>query len=201
MEKITYKMTGVEPILLNNPQTVDPFNEYAKAKKVLTKKRSRTEEDNLELRRLEVLSKLYFDDDIGVYVPTTWITAAIASNSWAKAKIKKAEIRSCVFCLERKLKLYYNGMNKVKTMDDISNNPMFVKTLLLKQGQVKLPKCTPMFEGWSFSGEIEFDSNLIDRKTLVSLLDYAASYGGFGDFRPTYGRAVFEEVSEVRKIA
>jgi len=201
MEKITYKITGVEPLLLNNPQTVDPFNKFARAKKNITNKRKKTDDDLIELRRLEVESKLYFDDVLKVYVPSTWVIAALAGNSWAKVKIKKAEIRSCVFCTESKLKLIYDGIENVKTIEDICANPFFVKTLLLKQGQVRVPKNAPIFHGWSFSGEIEFDSGLIDRNSLTTLLDYAASYGGFGDFRPTFGRSRFEETSAIRKVA
>lgn len=201
MESIKFKIEGIEPLLLNNPQTVDIFNPYSRAKKAITGKRSKTDEDHLEIRRLDVESKVYWDEKLGVYVPTTWLMAAIAGQSWARAKIKKAEIRSCVFPTEGRLKLSYSGEQKVKAIADISSNPEFIHTMLLKQGQVKLAKAAPIFRDWSFEGEIEFDSQIIDRSTLVSLLEYAASYNGFGDFRPTYGRSVFAEVESMKKVA
>lgn len=38
MKSIRFKMTGICPLMLNNPQTVNPMNVYAKAlKSLLTK--------------------------------------------------------------------------------------------------------------------------------------------------------------------
>lgn len=196
METIRYRIEGVEPLLLNNPQTVDVFNEYSKLKTVITNKKKKTDDDIIELRRLEVLSKTYFDENIGVYVPSKWMGAQIASNGWARVKIKKSDIRACVFSVEPKIKLHYTGMDKVKTVDDISNNPQFVKTMLLKQGQSKLAKCSPIFNDWHFESAIEFDPAMIDKTTLIRLMDYGAAYNGFGDFRPTYGRARFIDLSD-----
>ena len=193
MESINFTVKGAEPLLLNNPQTVDPFNPYARSKKEITKKRAKTDEDLLELRRLEVESKVYFDDEMGIYVPATWISAAIAGRSFKQCKISKAEIRSAVFPVESKIKLKYSGSEKVRAISDISGNPDFVKTMLLKQGQVRIAKCAPIFHNWSFDASLEFDPSVIDEATLVAILSAAASYGGFGDFRPTFGRGVFTQ--------
>jgi hypothetical protein len=191
MELLNATITGTEPLLLNNPQTVDPFNKYAKAKSILTSKKVKTDEDHLAIRRIEVVSKVYFEeeDDIGVYVPSTWVSAAIAANSFNIAKVSKAKIRSCVLPTQPKLKLYYEAMDRVHTLDDIADDPFFYQVMLLKQQNVKLAKCAPIFHKWSFDVSLEFDTKIIDRASLVSILDYAANYGGFGDFRPTWGRA------------
>ena len=196
MENIKFRITGVEPLLLNNPQCSDPFNAYAKAKAKITNKRKNTEEELLELRRLDVVSKLYFDEHLGVYIPSTWILAALAANGWNRVRISKAQIRGGIFQTSGKIKLDYEGRNLVKTKDDIANNPKFVAVLLVKQKQGKIPKATPIFHNWHFDAELEFDPTIIDRETLIQLLEYIAVYGGFGDFRPTYGRARFEELNE-----
>lgn len=192
MQTLTMKVTGVEPLLLNNPQTVDPFNKYAKEKKVYTSKRSKTDEDLYKIREIEVESKLYFDDDKKIYIPASWVLASIGSNSWTKSKIKRADIRACVFATESKIKLNYSGSNKVKTKQDIVKNADFIKTMLLKQGQVKIAKCAPIFSDWSFETSIEYDISMIDESTLKDLITHSAMYGGYGDFRPTYGRAKVE---------
>ena len=192
MESLSYKIVGMDTILLNNPQTVDPFNHFSKDKSALTSKRKKTDEDLKKIRDIEVQAKLYFDEELGVYVPATWITSAIAGNSWAQAKIRKAEIRSAVFPSQTKMKLHFDGDDRVKSLKDVSRNPEFVRTMLLKQGQVRIAKCAPEFKNWWFEGELDYDPKIIDRSSLVDLLRYAASYGGFGDFRPTYGRAKAE---------
>lgn len=186
------KFTGLNPLLQNNSQTVDVFNKYSKLKKPLTSKRTKTDEDILELRAIEVESKLYFNEELGVYVPQSWVMASLAKNSWSHIKVKKDHVRAGIFIVEDKVKLKYDGMDKVKKITDIPNNDRFVTTLILPQGQVRLAKAFPIFHKWSFEFTIEYDDTIFNSKELESLLEYCAKYNGFGDFRPTYGRALCE---------
>lgn len=192
MKELNYTVTGVSPILVNNPQTVDPFNHYKIAMKKITDKKKKQEEDLLELRRLEVESKVYFDEALGIYVPSTWVVASIAAVGWNRSKIKKADIRASVFPITPKLKLHYDGEELVKEKTDVSKNGKFQTVMLLRQGQVKVAKAVPIFHNWSFNVELEYDQTLIDEETLKGLITYASQYGGFGDFRPTYGLATVE---------
>lgn len=183
-------VTGISPLLQNNPQTVDPFNHYAKAKKAITNKRTaKTDDDLLELGNLETESKLYFDEDIGVYIPATWITEAIICTGFSVAKIGRAKMRGGLFATEPKIKLKYRGMNKVKTITDVVMNSEFRHRMLLKQGQVRVPKDAPIFHDWSFETAVEFDDTVVDMGSLRRIVERSAKYGGFGDFRPTFGRA------------
>lgn len=185
-----YKISGIAPLLLSNPQTVDRFNPLARKMALINAKgRRRTDEDYLELRDLEMEAKLYWDSELGVYVPSTWILAAICKVSFTQAKIAKADIRGAVFATETKLPLKFAGRKKVHGSEDIIKNGDFRHTMLLKQGQVKIAKTAPIFHDWSFEGNLEFDDKVIDPDTMEHLLNYAGNYGGFGDFRPTFGRA------------
>ncbi len=186
-------ITGISPLLQNNPQTVDPFNRYAKAKKSITNKRtSKTDDDLIELGNIETESKIYFDDDLGVYVPATWITEAVICTGFSVAKIGRAKMRGGLFATESKIKLKFRGMNKVKTITDVVMNPEFRHRMLLKQGQARVPKDAPIFHDWSFETAVEFDDTVVDLGSLRRIVERSAKYGGFGDFRPTFGRATAE---------
>lgn len=183
-------VTGVAPLLQNNPQTVDRFNAYSQAMaRINAKKTKRTDDDFHELQDIEVRAKLYFDAELGVYVPATWIAASIAANSFRTVKTSKADIRAAVFTTAFKLPLNYAGKDKVRTEDDIVGNPLFRTKLTLKQGQVRVVKAAPIFRDWSFSFGLEYDDKIIDPQSLQYVIEYAAKYGGYGDFRPTFGRA------------
>ena len=197
IQQASVKITGIAPLLQNNPQTVDPFNAYAKAKKAITNKRTaKTEDDLIELGNLETESKIYFDEKIGVYVPATWLTEAVIVTGFSVAKIGKKSMRGGLFAVEPKIALDYQHKAKVKTIHDVVGNPVFRHRMLLKQGQVRVPKDAPIFHQWSFETTLEFDDTIVDLRTLKSIIDRAAKYGGFGDFRPTFGRAT-AEVSDV----
>ena len=193
IQQANIKITGISPLLQNNPQTVDPFNRYAKLKKAITNKRTaKTDDDLVELGNLETESKIFFDDELGVYVPATWLTEAIVCTGFSVAKIGKAKMRGGLFATEPKIKLNFRGQDKVKTIVDVVMNPEFRHRMLLKQGQVRVPKDAPIFHGWSFETVVEYDDTVVDLSSLTRIVERAAKYGGFGDFRPTFGRAVAE---------
>jgi len=186
-------ISGTSPLLQNNPQTVSAFNPFTKAKKAITAKRTaKTEDDLLELADLEVESKLYFDDKIGVYAPARWLTEAIITAAYAVAKIGRGKMRGGIFPTAEKISLTYRGKNKVKTVVDLVKNPEFRHFMILPQGQVRVAKHAPIFHEWSFTTVIEFDDAVIDFSTLKRVTEHTAKYVGFGDFRPTFGRATAE---------
>lgn len=184
---------GINYLLQNNPQTVDPFNRFSKAMKVITKKRTgKTEDDLIELGNIETESKLYFDDEIGVYAPTRWLTEAICTGAFSVIKIGKDKMRGGIFATEDKAKLIYKDMSKVKKIEDVVMNPVFRHRALLPQGQVRVPKDFPIFKDWSFETIVEFDDTVVDFSGLKAVVERTAKYVGFGDFRPTFGRALAE---------
>jgi hypothetical protein len=193
MRNAKISITGVSPLLMNNPQTVDRFNKFAKRMAAINaKKTRRTDDDYLELRDLEMESKSYFDEEIGVYVPSSWVSEAIATAAFRVAKISRADIRGAMFTTEDKVRLTYRDMDKVKKIEDIVKNQAFRIVLNLPQGQTRLAKAFPIFHHWSFETAVEFDDKIIDPDSLSRIIDHTARYGGFGDFRPKFGRASAE---------
>lgn len=193
IKEVTFTITGTTPLLMNNPQCVDRFNSYARdIAKINSKGKRRTDEDYLEVRDLEIAAKIYWDKHLGIYVPTRWVAAALAKVSFNQAKISKAAFRGGVFLDGDKMELSYRGKSKIKGAIDIVKNHDFRHLMLLPQGQVRVAKVSPIFHNWSFSGGLEFDDKIIDSDTLENLLKYSAHYGGFGDFRPTFGRGEAE---------
>lgn len=193
MRSAKIKIKGVSPLLTNNPQTVDRFNKFAKRMSAINaKKTRRTDDDYLEMRDLEIESKSFFDESIGVYVPSSWVSEAIATAAFRVAKISRADIRGAMFTTEDKIPLTFRDQDKVKTIADIVKNPNFRIVLNLPQGQTRLAKAFPIFHQWSFQTMLEFDDKIIDPDSLTRILDHTAKYGGFGDFRPKFGRAMSE---------
>lgn len=193
IQQAKIKITGISYLLQNNPQTVDPFNRFSKAMKVITKKKTgKTEDDLIELGNIETESKIYFDEVLGVYVPTRWLTEAICTGAFAVIKTGKDKMRGGIFAVEEKTKLTYKDMGKVKTITDVVINPVFRHRALLPQGQVRIPKDFPIFKDWSFETVVEFDDSVVDFSGLKAVVERTAKYVGFGDFRPTFGRATAE---------
>ena len=182
---------GTAPLLLNNPQCVDRFNPIARRMSEITAKRTRrTDEDFHELSDLEMEAKVYWDNEIGVYIPDRWLSAAMCKVSNKVCKIPKADVRAGVTIIQSIVPLTYEGQDKVKGHIDIVKNPAFRHKMLLPQGQVRIAKYGPIFHEWSFEFDIEFDDTIFDTQDITRILEHAAKRGGFGDFRPTFGRAI-----------
>lgn len=193
IRSLTATFTGINPVLQNNPQTVDRFNTYAKAMKAINDKgKRRTDDDYLEIKDIEVRSKIFWDDELGIYIPSNWVQEALACNAFKTVKVSKDNIRGGVFPIEPKNKLTYEGMASVKAPEDIVKNGKFRIDLTLPQGQVRIVKSFPIFHKWSFSCGLEYDDAIIDHTSMVKVLERASKYGGFGDFRPTFGRATVQ---------
>ena len=188
--EVTFR--GIDQLLLNNPQTADPLNKYSKEMKRFTNKRAKVDDDILEMRRIEMRSKIYWDEDMGIYVPASWVISLICGNSWVRCKIKKSDIRAAVFVTDWKLPLEYDGKKGVKDPLDIVDDEKFQLLKSLKQGRDRIVKAIPSFESWSFSATVEYEDDIISKEDIVSLIEYGAKFGGLGDFRPTYGRAIPE---------
>lgn len=193
IQELKFTITGTRPLLMNNPQGVDIFNPIGRKIKAINKKGvRRTDEDYLEVRDLEMTSKIYWDSDLGIYVPGRWVAAALAQSSYAQTKISKANFRGGVFLDQDKMALSYRGKSKIKDSMDIIKNHDFRHLMLLPQKGVRVAKVSPIFHDWSFSGGLEFDDKIIEKSTLKKLIEHVTHYGGFGDFRPTFGRGEAE---------
>ena len=193
MKKLTFTLVGNNEIRLNNPQTSDPLNVYAKKMAELNAIRKKDEPTIIQQRLVDVESKLYWDNELHVYVPSSWIMEAIAKESFAQVKLAKAKMRSSVFISGTKIKLNYDGMETVNEKKDITHNERFKVSQIIKQGMTRIVKTFPQFTGWSMDIEIIFNEDIIAERSLRSILDVAAKYNGFGDFRPTFGTATIHD--------
>ena len=194
---LTVKFTGFSPLLQNNPRGINPTDPLGKADAVANKKfkASKTDENFIAQCQTGIALRIFWDDELGIYVPTRWVTAQIAKHSFKKCKISKDNARAAVFTLEDKVKLTYDGMKNVKTMQDVTHNTNFQTLIFQKIGPNKVPKAMPIFHKWSFELELEYDNEIIDLEQLTGILEYGAKYNGFGDFRPTYGRCIAEVIA------
>ena len=182
--KVSFK--GIDQLILCNPATVDPLHPLAKEKKRLQSKRNKTDEVLLQIRDLDIRAALYWEDQ--VVVPSLWVLAAINNNAFAISKISKAKCRGAIFAKDQWLPLTYEGQKKVKEPLDIVKQSEFHYVVPLKQGQVRIVKAFPCFKNWGFSCDLEYDDMIVQEDDIKNIINYAARYGGFGNFRPTFGR-------------
>ncbi len=183
MKTANYHITGLTPLMMHSERMVNPFDPLTREIKAITGKRKKTEDDLLEIARLEWLGGLYHDDDAGVHIPGYNIMAALIGGG----KLHKlgTAIKRAAIINEDKVTLQYDGP---ATPDAIFKDPRFVDMRSVKVGTSKVMRCRPIFKKWSLKFSVSFDEAAIQRSDLDMCLRSAGQMVGLGDYRPRYGR-------------
>src|SRR6056300_958121 len=80
MEIIKLKIIGTRPLLMHADIFTDPLNPLTKTHKALTSKRKKTDEDYEAIAKSEWRGGMYYDDDLGPYIPGVMLEAAMVSG-------------------------------------------------------------------------------------------------------------------------
>lgn len=196
--KARLNITGVTPLMQHNVQLASPLNRYAKEMKRISGKRVKTDEDRLDLARIEFEGGLYLDADLGPIVQTQAIQKVLVEA----ARITKAgkKIERGVQPLGTVVKLEYRGP---RTVDGLWNagdggiDSPFVDYRSVKVQQNRVDRCRPIFRDWSLTSEVWLDESLLDLDELVEIVDRAGSMVGLLEARTIgFGRfsAAVEEI-------
>jgi hypothetical protein len=150
-------------------------------------KKSKTVADYEECMPLEFALALYYDEDIGPYVPIRNIVALLA-ESGGHYKIGKGIRGGHSFVGDGRVPVQYKGARDIDGMiaeghaftRPVTNNVSGRKTMVLKTH--------PRFDEWELDCDLGFDSQEVPREKLDLTLARVKRVGALGDFRPTFGR-------------
>lgn len=179
---VKFKLTGVAPLLQHNVRLANPLDLHTQALAKLSKKRNKTLADHEELSRTEWEGGLYFDDEIGPYVPAPWIDRALEQSG----KIDKLGtlLKQSSQCVEDFVPIEYKGPRTINEMWDAE---MFDRTCVGVQ-RAKTLRTRPRFDKWSLSFSIQYDDKWLEREQIIRCMTRAGERIGLGDYRPRFGR-------------
>ncbi len=182
MKTIKFKVTGTTALMLNNPQTVNPFNEYSKLLKPLTSKRTKTEDDLMEISRIKFLSSLYVNN--GVYI--------IPAQHFEKSVIEAAKERKLGKKFERSFRIFndcpLDFKDKDKTPDQLYEIGIYVDVRSVGIKNVKITTTRAIIPEWSSTVECFYDETQIDEKDISEMFAISGLRYGIGTYRRLYGK-------------
>jgi hypothetical protein len=187
------RLTGQSPLLMHNGQLANPFNKFAKALKEVTSKRKKTEEDQLAIMRIEWEGGLYFDPEVGPYVPSENLESLI--NDGARLQKRGQDVERAVFVLTRKVPLLYDGPRDVEGMWASEKFLDYRSTVNPSSGG-RTMRARPIFYQWALELDVHYRPDVIDRADLIRFLTDAGQHKGLMDYRPRYGQFTVEVLSE-----
>lgn len=174
---------GTSKLLMHNGRLSNPLDPSAKAMKRVSGKRNKTDEDHEEMARLEFLGALYYDGDIGPYIPADNIWRALYDA--AKKSKRGPKVKEGVFVSSDVNPLAYTGPRDENALWADSNFRLMAS---VKVGTSRVMRCRPMFAEWSTSALGMLDESIIDLHELQQIAETAGLVIGLGDWRPRYGR-------------
>lgn len=195
ISKAMARVEGVSPLLMHNGQLANPQNEWVKQMKEITSKHhsKKTEADEIELMRLEFQGGLYFDDEIGPYIPSENIEGCIRDG--AKTNNKGKAITAGVQVSPDRVKLIYKGPKARDALYD-DKNFVDVRPIKLQKSQTVM-RTRPRFDSWALEFEVMAIDEVISLDNVKKFLEKAGIFMALGDYKPKFGRFVVKEFEKV----
>lgn len=188
VETIKVRLTGTRPLMMHADIFADPLNSLTKDHKALTGKRKKTDDDHEAIAQSEWRGGLYYDEEIGPYLPGVNIEASLVAG----AKLSKlgTQIKRSVEVVEEKCKLEYDGPRTPAKLW----SGKFYDARSVKVQTARLTRYRPLFRVWASVCTIAFDPESIDKRQVLKCLSDGGQYCGIGDYRPKFGRFAVEEL-------
>jgi hypothetical protein len=173
---VSFKITGISPLLMNNPASMQPRQKGFKTKTIPTPEE-------------EAKSKLYINDKGHLYVKTmafrSSLLGACAGRRLGKVGAKGV-IAGSVFTTDTETELLDPKTGKPIT-DYVIN---IARAVVQKSGVLR---ARPEIKAWSCNLDLEIDNDFLPEPSLIEeLLNIAGKIRGILDWRPekmgTYGR-------------
>lgn len=192
VEVVQFRITGLRPLLMANPQSMleyaDPrVIKLAELRKI--KAANKTEGDWIEEAQIQASLNAYTDDQDRPIVPAFNVRGLIcgAARKWKMGKVALAAIATEDAIIK------HNG--PAETMSELLNHRQFIDRRSIKQGQARVIRCRPKFFPWSIEPVVTFDKSVIKNgDEILRWLEYAGNMIGLGDSRPTFGKFLVERI-------
>lgn len=192
LTKFQVRIKGTSPLLMHSCRTANPLDEYAKKMKAITSKRNKTDDDILEIAKLEFIASCYYSPTVGFYIPAENIEACLVKGAKVNKNGQKAIL--AIRVLGEKLPLKHDS--QAQTPEELYLNEEFRDVRFVNVNKSKILRCRPRFDRWECEFTVELDESIFTREEFLESINYAGTRACLGDYRPRYGsfEAIVEEI-------
>lgn len=187
--RIVVHLTGTSPLLMHNPQMVDPDFDLNRQIKEITAKRKKTDADLREIERLEWYGGIYLaQDEAGkpiVVQPSSKVRKSLVNTARITKQGKQVE-RALSFN-RLHIPLAYKGPAEI---DAIFAEKTFHSRLSVGVQGKRIMRVRPSFFPWALTLDgIFIEDAGLNKDDLVRIVEIAGLVEGIGDNRVNgYGR-------------
>lgn len=178
--KVNVHLKGITPLLIHNGRTASPLDEYAQKMKQITSKRNKTEKDLKKLMDIQWEAALYWDDEMGLYMPVENLLAAL----WKGAKKHKLGPKVSGFFFEEAIG-FPILTDHHKKLESLRADPRNKFTKMVTIQRSKVLSCRPIFKTWELKFEFLLDEEILTMEEAKMVLTAMAARIGLGVWTPS----------------
>jgi hypothetical protein len=184
---VSVEIRGVSPLIMHSSQLCDPRNEWVKGMKRITAKpaKSRTDDDTIELARLEFMGSMYINET-GPVIPGINIEGMIVEGS---KKSRGGKLAKSGIIVEGDWPLIYDGP---RDADSLWGDKRFVSVASARVQSARVMRTRPKFPEWALKFEATYLPQVVSLESVKEWIEAAGLLCGLGDWKPRYGRFVVE---------
>lgn len=183
MKQMKFPLTGITPLIMHADTTVDPLHEITVAVKKITGKQKKTEDDHAEIARLEFIAGLYWNKEIGPYIPAANLERMLRDGGALTRMGTK--VKQGMQVLEDRAALLYDGPREREAMLK-DGRFMFRSSVVVKKARTI--RVRPWFHDWALDFTLLYDEKLFDPQQVRDIVTTCGNYIGLGEWRPRHGR-------------
>lgn len=179
-------------MLQHNGRLANPLDPYTRAIKAISGKRKKTDEDLMEMMRLEARGACWetTDGEVGIPNAAVWRSIYNAATAFKRGE----DMKRALGFADVTVPISVSGERLVcdefvKDFDNIDYRPVVIQ-------RSRTMRARPIVREWSSVHEFTLLEDVIDVDNLVPILERAGRLVGLGDWRPTYGTYVAEMATE-----
>jgi hypothetical protein len=196
METLSVRLQGATPLLVNNPSTVNPLSETTKIIKELSGKRKKSDQDVTELLRMKYHASLYYDAELGPYIPA--YNAFRCGQEGGKLSKQGKNWERGVTVIGDKAKLNYKGPREPEELWD---TPRFVDIRDGSIGTSRVTVARPIFNPeWSCDVTFMIAPDVVNSADVLANLVTGGRLIGIGTYRARFGRFTVELINSSTNI-
>jgi len=179
-------VAGRTGLVMHNGRLADPLDPLAIELSRLTDKRNRTEEEEREISDFEWFAGLYYEKELGTYLPAENIVRCLrdAATAW---KLGEA-VYDFVHVATDRIPVQHDGPSDPRKLQKL---PEYRLRKTVKIGRNRTPRTRPIFRTWSMSLDIDLDDADLNLSDFERIVERAGRLEGVGTARKLgFGRFV-----------
>lgn len=196
MKILRIKLKSTVPLLMHSDRTANQFDPINAELKKITSKRSKTEEDYIEIAKLEFAASCYYRGNgnslyektmngmqNGWYMPASNLLATF-KNAAKNFKLGKRFDQSVNILSDSSFSFPDTSLSPF----DLFEKEEYVDMRTVKVQTSKVTRCRPRFDTWSLTTEMYYEESMIDEAEMIKIIDFSSRFIGLCDYRPRFGQ-------------